>query len=87
VTFLSLILHGGYAEKRGAGTRRHRWFNFIRATEEDTHTIIRVEPNTVTLCLMGPKVRNWGFDTHLGWCPWQEYNRLKYKGYDNAQTK
>ena len=66
VTFLSIILRGGYGEKRwspkrGYYTTMHRWFNWIRASQQDRHTINHVKPHTVTLCFMGPKVREWGF--------------------------
>lgn len=66
VTFLSIILRGGYGEKRwsperGYHTTVHRWFNWIRASVLDRHTINYVKPHTVTLCFMGPKIREWGF--------------------------
>lgn len=80
VSFLSIILRGGYTEHRVRSsshgvlrTIRHRWFNFIRATPEDRHTICDVEPGTVTLCLMGPKVRDWGFHAERGWVHWKSY--------------
>ena len=79
VTFLSVILRGGYIEARKDQVRRHRWFNFIRATQDDPHTIVYTEPNTVTLCFMGPKVREWGYHTPDGWVYWKNYNREKYK--------
>lgn len=66
VSFLSIILRGGYLEKRwnsrkGNHMRLHRWFNWIRASQQDRHTIVSVKPRTVTLCFMGPKTREWGF--------------------------
>ncbi len=85
VTFLSLILRGGYIEVRSAPGRiqmrllEHRWYNWIRATPEDRHTIIDVKPHTVTLALMGPKSREWGFHTDGGWVHWKAYNDRKYK--------
>ena len=79
VSFLSIILRGGYEEKRQLGSgswnyAKHKWFNFIRATPEDRHTITHVKPNTVTLCLMGPKRRTWGYHTDKGWVDWVTYN-------------
>jgi hypothetical protein len=62
VSFLSLILWGWYEEHRGERgiILRQRWWNWIRAT--DRHTICEVAPRgALTLCLMGPKVREWGF--------------------------
>lgn len=65
VTFLSFVLRGWYREERVVDgqitVRSHRWWNFIRATTTDAHTIIAVAPNTLTLCFMGPKTREWGF--------------------------
>lgn len=80
-TFLSLIFRGSYTELRkrpGDASPRlitHRWFNFIRASSEDTHKIISVEPNTITLCFMGPKKRKWGYHTDRGWIFWKTYQK------------
>jgi hypothetical protein len=78
VSFLSLILTGGYSENRmkdgkTAQIVNHRWFNSVRASLEDRHTIVTVEPNTLTLALMGPKVREWGFHSENGWILWKDY--------------
>lgn len=82
VTFLSLILRGGYTEKRTedgihVDLREHRWWNFIRAWSSDRHTIVRVEPRTLTLCLMSPKTREWGFHTENGWVYWRDYHHAQ----------
>ena len=92
VTFLSLVLRGGYVERRqqlmphgGCGLRvivdtypcRYVW-NFIRATPFDRHRIVSVQPGTLTICFMGPKRRDWGFHTPDGWVYWKDYNREKY---------
>lgn len=81
VSFLSLILRGEYTERRGEegnswrtfrlGDRRRRWWNFVRAT--DVHSIIMVKRGTLTLALMGPKVREWGFHTPSGWQSRRDY--------------
>ncbi len=78
VSFLSIILRGGYTEQRKhmfwhPVTRHHRWFNWITASSHDSHTITAVRPHTVTLCLMGPKKRTWGFHKLDGWESWQSY--------------
>lgn len=89
VTFLSVILRGGYTEKRmrvrtvwtpardmqACRTRivKNTWWNYIRASKHDRHTIIEVKPRTVTLCFMGPKTREWGFHQPWGWIHWKEY--------------
>lgn len=73
VSFLSIILRGGYIERRNGRLECRIWHNFIRATPDDTHTIVLVQPGTLTLCLMGPKVREWGFHTPGGWVWWKTY--------------
>lgn len=82
VSFLSIILRGGYWEERGYtyapgqhGTvlLKHDRINWIRASYEDSHSIVQVQPNTLTLAIMGPKVREWGFHTNNGWVHWKEY--------------
>lgn len=75
VTFLSIILRGWYRDLRQWGERTNRWFNWIRAT--DFHSIIACDPRTVTLCFMGPKVREWGFWTPTGWVYWRDYYAAK----------
>ncbi len=83
VSFLSIILRGGYAEyrRRSDGRLRllvHTLFNFIRASETDVHRIVLTRANTLTLCFMGPKTREWGFHMPEGWVGWKEYYaRLK----------
>lgn len=79
VSFLSIILRGGYSEKRmtkyhGLKTISHHWFNLVKATPTDRHTIIEVKPKTLTLALMGPKTREWGFHSADGsWILWKDY--------------
>ncbi len=81
VTFLSLILKGSYHEERKVFTLagdqdrsgHRKWWNFIRASFYDRHSISWIEPGTLTLCFMGPKRRTWGFDTPDGWISWKEY--------------
>jgi hypothetical protein len=83
VSFLSIVLRGGYTEIRGRYNRygkrflrfNHiRWWNFIRASRNDVHRIIEVKPRTLTFCLMGPKTREWGFHLHDGrWIGWKRY--------------
>lgn len=81
VSFLSIILRGGYDEHRAKGNYHeiyeHRWFNWIRATPDDRHRIIYCEPGTLTLCFMGPKTREWGFHTENGWVYWKTYHHAQ----------
>lgn len=83
VSFLSLVLRGWYTESRSQGLPVHdkaevvtrKWFNFFTAGDWDRHSIDRCAPNTLTLCFMGPKVREWGFHTPQGWVYWRDYYR------------
>ncbi len=83
VSFLSIILRGRYAEIRASGDgdvghRVHRWYNVVRARQTDRHRIIFCRANTLTLCFMGPKTRDWGFHMPEGWVMWKDYYaRLK----------
>lgn len=85
VSFLSLILRGSYAEVRERRRKsmgcyavsreiiNHRWCNFVRADSNDRHRIILTRCDTLTLCFMGPKVREWGFHMPDGWVWWKDY--------------
>lgn len=79
VSFLSVVLCGGYDEVRRrqsqyrAHMHRVRRFNVVHASYYDRHTIVTVKPHTLTLCFMGPKVREWGFHTTTGWVYWKDY--------------
>ena len=81
VSFLSIILRGWYKERRNGSDYEliHRYFNYIRASADDIHTITYVAPNTLTLCLMGPKTREWGFHAPDGWIGWQDYYKEQRK--------
>jgi hypothetical protein len=72
VSFLSLILRGWYGEYGPDAPHLNRWFRWYRAT--DRHSIVEVAPGTVTLCFMGPRVREWGYHTPSGWVHWKQYN-------------
>jgi len=87
VSFLSLILRGGYAEIRKhydepAELKVHRWYNFIRASAGDVHRIVFTRKNTLTLCFMGPKAREWGFHRVCTWSYWKDYYRRLKRGED-----
>jgi len=74
VSFLSIILRGKYAEVRQRNDgpvflKVNRWFNFVRASHTDRHRIIFTRKNTLTLCFMGPKTREWGFHVYPEMCP------------------
>jgi hypothetical protein len=96
VSFLSIILRGGYSEERytpkqGYHHRVHRWFNFIRASKADQHRINFCRSNTLTLCLMGPKTREWGFRVCAAiepsmWLYWKDYYVRLRAGEDVRST-
>lgn len=78
VTFLSLILRGGYYETvYNVGRFYRNWFNFVRAGTH-IHRIVSVKPGTVTLVLYGPRRLTWSFFTKDGVVPWKTYNK-KYR--------
>lgn len=88
VTFLSIILKGWYMEQRSkypglSLLRKRRWYNFIRASKDDRHTITAVSPGgAITLCFMGPKTREWGFHVPNGpWVHWKAYYNLQRNGW------
>lgn len=87
VSFLSIILRGWYKELSprvfgGGGYRveefTHRRFNWVRYSKR--HRIIRVGPDTLTLCFMGPKRQEWGFYTARGKVMWKDYYALLARG-------
>jgi hypothetical protein len=91
VSFLSVILRGGYTELRRTDGRLYRkvnrWFNFVRASFDDKHRIISVAPGTLTLCIMGPKTRDWGFHvwetvSPAQWLHWKRYYERLRAGED-----
>lgn len=79
VSFLSIILRGGYSETRSdydvVSNQHRRWFNFLRASHQVKHRIYAVQPNTMTLCFMGPHRREWGFHAPGRWVRWKDYYR------------
>lgn len=93
VSFLSLVLRGKYAEIRqnmgelSPRIKVHTWFNFIRADKYERHRIIFTRANTLTLCFMGPKTREWGFHTSRGWIGWKDYYAKKRDGELDAFDK
>lgn len=84
VSFLSLILRGGYRERRIRNGKfivtTNNWYNYIRATPDDAHSIISVKPKTLTLCFMGPKTRDWGYHINDTWMYWKTYFEFKRRG-------
>lgn len=81
VSFLSIVLCGGYKEFRKIDEENlsgwRNWFNVMIASPRDVHRITDVKSGTLTLVFMGPKVREWGFVTPDGWIHWQEYYKAQ----------
>jgi hypothetical protein len=81
--FFSVILGGWYRERRLLDGRdevlTRRWFNYMRGSDKDAHRILEVAPGggALTLCLMGPKIREWYYHTPTGLVHWSEYKLEK----------
>jgi hypothetical protein len=81
--FISILLKGWYIERRVTTfntvpvetTRRVQFFNYMRGVAWDVHKIIDVSKGgCLTLCLMGPKLREWGNHKSDGTqVHWQQY--------------
>lgn len=78
VSFLSIIIKGGYWEHRNISGKdcsgKRSIFNVVKASMNDRHTITSIIPGTITLVFMGPKTREWGFHTSDGWISWKTYH-------------
>lgn len=93
MNFTSLVLRGGYTEERWRtrmystrylGTRIRRRFSLARTSTVTAHMITELKPRTVTILLVGPRRREWGFWTDAGFTPWREY--VEAKGGSHAQS-
>lgn len=80
-SFASLILRGGYNERRYVTrlTYRDRLFARFRINQvpiTEAHQIVDVLPGTVTLVFVGRRRREWGFWTETGFVSWLDYDKL-----------
>ena len=82
VSMLSIILSGGYVELRDDGHHPRKYFNWIPAKASHRITMISEWKPCITLCIAGPRTREWGFYTEHGWMRWQEYHEL----YDSSTS-
>ena len=92
VSMLSILLKGEYLEATdycflGNGNiwpdkyKHAKWFNWIPATKK--HRITHIpDSGCITLCIAGPRTREWGFYTEEGWIQWQKYHEL----YDSSTS-
>lgn len=89
-SFASVILRGGYTEEREGqwwwwygervrlrSSQRRGWLSIAIRRATDLHRISDVKPNTVSLVLCGPRVREWGFQTINGWMNWRDFLRVR----------
>lgn len=72
VSFLSIIMQGGYVELRNGRYFCRDLFNYVPAAAQ--HRIVYVRPNTWTLCFAGPVVQQWGYWRDGAKIPWREYD-------------
>ena len=90
VSFLSLVLRGGYTEERYRDhvvrTEEHRWWNWVTANRDTHHAIRRIEPGTLTLVFMGPKRQEWCFHTEKGLVHWKAYHHAQRLGLDPVEV-
>jgi hypothetical protein len=77
--FRSLVLHGGYFEelheRPGNGHSREVWHgprSLHRFPLHWAHRIVHVQPGTITLVLVGRKVRTWGFYDGSTWMDYRD---------------
>lgn len=81
--FRSTVLRGGYTEEVFAPDMssevliHERWSSHKMPTT-DAHMIQSIQPETVTLILVGKRDRDWGFWTSDGWVNWKTYIEDKY---------
>ena len=81
--FWSWIVRGGYAEDildTDSGlesVRVHSRGSVHKTSLSVAHKITEVLPRTVTVVLVGPRSREWGFWTDAGFVPWNRYTRVQ----------
>jgi hypothetical protein len=72
--FVSIILWRGYYEHTPKGVKRIRPGMILVRPAEWVHSVKLVdEKPAYTLIFKGPRKRDWGFHTLLGWIPWKKY--------------
>lgn len=86
-TFISIVLRGSYTERLhlyphvyfAANYRDQTWkrWSVHKMTRETAHRITYAEPGLKTLIFTGPRKRNWGFFTDLGYVTWQAYEKCQ----------
>ena len=73
-SFVSIILYGGYWEEAPNG--KLTWYPagsiLRRMNPARCHRVVIDKP-AMSLVIIGPKKRSWGFHTPLGWIHWLDY--------------
>ena len=78
-TFLIFVLWGGYWEHLSEGVRWRGPGSVRRMAAETRHRVeLRKRKNgseipAWTFCVVGPKIREWGFWAKDGWTPYREF--------------
>ena len=55
---------------------KRRWWNYMRACDWDAHRILDVSPGGMwSICIMGPKVREWNYHTPDGLVHWADFKK------------
>jgi hypothetical protein len=59
---------------------KRRFWNYMRGCDWDAHRILEVSKGGMwSLCLMGPKVREWYYHTPEGRVHWSEVTESEHK--------
>lgn len=69
---ISLVLEGGYTEVTLTGMTYYGAGEIIFRRAATAHRLIATNP-TMTLWIVGPRFREWGWLCPHGWIPWYEF--------------
>jgi hypothetical protein len=70
---VSIVLRGGYIETTAAGLQMRAPGDVVLRWPTELHAIAEIgSVPAVTLFLVGPRVRVWGFLCRTGWRPYHE---------------
>lgn len=78
--FLILVLKQGYREILPSGPKIRKPWRVFGHLPTCKHRIELIDNKpSWSLVIMGPKVREWGFHTKLGWIPFKKYVTKKFE--------
>lgn len=82
-SFLTMVVKGGYTERRADTRRPDQWWRedrrpFIPRIMRlgECHTIEAVAPGSRSIVITGRRCRKWGFYVPAGWIRHEDYNGL-----------